>query len=336
MKKAVILFLVPLFLINAQNNFKVKALKIEESIKIDGKLDESSWSQAEKIELNYEIQITDNNPAHQRTTAMVLYDNQNLYFGFICYDTDPSKIRAQMTDRDKIWEDDFIILIIDTYGDNQNAYEVAVNPYGIQGDAMRVGSSSDFSFDFVWYSAGAINDSGWTVEIAIPFKSLRFPKRQNQEWNILIGRNYPRESRFIFSWTPFDKNNPCFLCQGGKLTGLEGISSVKFIEFLPYIMSYQTGSIKSYNDPSLGFKNEPVKARVGAGVKFSPNPELTIEGVLNPDFSQVETDAYQISVNTTFALYYPEKRPFFLEGNEIFRTPINVFYSRMINNPTLA
>ncbi len=336
MKKAMILFLLPLFLINAQDNFKINALKIEEPIKIDGKLDESSWGQAEKIELNYEIQITDNKPAHQRTIAMVLYDNQNLYFGFICYDTEPSKIRAHITDRDKIWEDDFIILMIDTYGDNQNAYEIAVNPYGIQGDAMRAGNSEDISFDFVWYSAGRTSDSGWTVEVAIPFKSLRFPKGQNQEWNILIGRNYPRESRFIFSWTPFDKNNPCLLCQAGKLTGLVGISSVKSIEVLPYVMSYQSGSIRSYDDPSLGFKNEPIKARVGVGAKFSPNPEVTIEGVLNPDFSQVETDAYQISVNTTFALYYPEKRPFFLEGSEIFQTPINAFYSRTINNPIFA
>jgi len=337
MKRIAILALfIPLFLINAQDNFKIKALKIDEPIKIDGKLDESSWGQAEKVELNYEVQITDNKPAHQKTIAMVLYDNQNLYFGFICYDTNPSQIRARITDRDKIWEDDFIILIIDTYGDNQNAYELAVNPYGIQGDAMRAGNSEDISFDLVWHSAGVVTDSGWTVEVAIPFKSLRFPQKQNQEWSVLIGRNYPRESRFIFSWTPFDKNNPCLLCQNGKLTGLEGISSVKFIEVLPYIMGYQTGAIKSYSEPSLGFKNEPVKARVGTGIKFSPNPELTIEGVLNPDFSQVETDAYQISVNTTFALYYPEKRPFFLEGSEIFQTPINVFYSRMINNPIFA
>jgi len=114
---AILALFMPLFLINAQNNFKIKALKIDEPIKIDGKLEESSWSQAEKVELNYEIQITDNKPAHQKTIAMVLYDNQNLYFGFICYDTNPSQIRARITDRDKIWEDDFIILIIDTYGE---------------------------------------------------------------------------------------------------------------------------------------------------------------------------------------------------------------------------
>jgi len=319
----------------SQNEYKIKALKTNEPIKIDGKLDEKSWGIAEKVQLNYEIQITDNEPALQKTTAMVLYDNENLYFGFICYDTNPKEIRAHLTDRDKIWEDDFIILIIDTYGDNQNAYELAVNPYGIQGDGIRAGNSEDMSFDFIWRSAGFVNDSGWTVEIAIPFKSLRFPKKKNHEWNILIGRNYPRKSRFIFSWTPFDKNNPCLLCQGGKLTGLDEITSTSLIEILPYAMGYQSGFLKDY-DPSLEFKNEPIKGRFGSGVKISPNPELTIEGVLNPDFSQVESDAYQINVNTTFALYYPEKRPFFLEGAEIFRTPINAFYSRMINNPLFA
>jgi len=138
-----------------------------------------------------------------------------------------------ITDRDKIWEDDFVILIIDTYGDNQNAYQFAVNPYGIQGDGIRSGNREDMSFDLVWYSAGAISDSGWTVEIAIPFKSLRFPRKKGHEWNVMIGRNYPRESRYTFSWTPFDKNNPCFLCQTGKLAGLDDIPSISFVELLP-------------------------------------------------------------------------------------------------------
>ncbi|MCX7761878.1 MAG: DUF5916 domain-containing protein [Candidatus Kryptonium sp.] len=336
MSRILLAFLLSLVqLVNSQNEFILRAIKIDGEIKIDGKLDEKFWEQAERVDLKYEIQITDNEPSAQKTIAMALYDSENLYFGFICYDSNPSEIRAHITDRDRIWEDDFVILIIDTYGDNQNAYEFAVNPYGIQGDAMRVGNSENITFDFVWHSAGTIVDSGWTVEIAIPFKSLRFP-REKQEWNILIGRNYPRKSRFIFSWTPVDKNNPCLLCQGGRLVGIEGITLSKFVEFLPYVMGYQSGFIRDYNDPSLGFKNEKVKARAGAGLKLSPNPELTIEGVLNPDFSQVESDAYQISVNTTFALYYPEKRPFFLEGAEIFQTPLRVFYSRMINKPIFA
>ncbi len=322
-------------ILNAQS-YKLNVVKIDGLLKIDGKLDEEFWKQVEKVELNYEIQITDNEPALQKTIAMALYNNEYLYFGFICYDSNPKQIRAHVTDRDKIWEDDFVILMMDTYGDNQNAYELAVNPYGIQGDGMRTGNMEDMNFDFVWYSAGLMSDSGWTVEIAIPFKSLRFPNKQNHEWTVLIGRNYPRESRFIFSWTPIDKNNPCLLCQGGKLTGLEGISSGSFFEFLPYVMGYQTGYLQDYDEPNSNFKNEPVKARAGIGVKFSPSSETVIEGVLNPDFSQVETDAYQIRVNTTFALYYPEKRPFFLEGIEVFQTPINAFYSRMINDPLFA
>lgn len=320
-----------------ETEFIVRALKIAEGqVKIDAKLNEEVWEQSEKIELKYEIQVTDNEPALQKTSVMVLYDNQNLYFGFICYDSNPREIRAHVTDRDKIWEDDFVILIIDTYGDNQNAYELAVNPYGIQGDGMRTGGFENTTFDFVWYSAGMISDSGWTVEIAVPFKSLRFPKRQKNEWNILIGRNYPRQSRFIFSWTPVDKNNSCLLCQGGKLIGLDDVASVKFVEILPYVMGYRTETLKSYYDPSLGLKSEPIRVRSGVGVKFSPSSELMIEGVLNPDFSQVESDAYQVSVNTTFALYYPEKRPFFFEGSEVFKTPVNVFYSRMINDPLFA
>jgi hypothetical protein len=329
------LLLILPFVLSAQEVYRIKAVKIDEKLNIDGKLDEPAWRIAEKVDLNYEVQIWDNAPASQKTTAMVLYDDQNLYFGFICYDTNPKQIRAHITDRDKIWEDDFVILLIDTYGDNQNAYQFAVNPYGIQGDGIRSGNREDMSFDLVWYSAGVISDSGWTVEIAIPFKSLRFPRKKGHEWNVMIGRNYPRESRYTFSWTPFDKNNPCFLCQTGKLAGLDDIPSISFVELLPYAMSYQEGYLPEL-DPSQDFKNEPVKVRAGFGIKFSPNPETTIEGVLNPDFSQVETDAYQISVNTTHALYYPEKRPFFLEGIEVYQSPINIFYSRMINNPLYA
>lgn len=335
----IVLFLIfiVMHLLEAQNHrfYRLRAVKIDGVINVDGKLDEEFWGNAEKIELNYEVQITDNSPALQRTIAMTLYNSEYLYFGFICYDSNPKAIRAHITDRDKIWEDDFVILMIDTYGDNQNAYEFAVNPYGIQGDGMRSGNSEDMKFDFVWYSAGLVSDSGWSVEIAIPFKSIRFPKKQSQEWNILIGRNYPRESRYIFSWTPVDKNNPCLMCQSGKLIGLEGISSGSFFELLPYAMSYQTGYLKD-NNPEREFKNERLMERAGIGIKFSPSSETVIEGVFNPDFSQVETDEYKIKVNTTFALYYPEKRPFFLEGMEDFQTPINAFYSRMLNNPLFA
>jgi hypothetical protein len=327
------IFIIIVSVLQAQD-YKLKAVKIDGYISIDGKLDEEFWKNAEKVELNYEIQITDNSLALQKTIAMALYNKDSLYFGFICYDSNPKAIRAHVTDRDKIWEDDFVILMLDTYGDNQNAYEIAVNPYGIQGDRMRSGNFEDMRFDFVWHSAGLVSDSGWSVEIAIPFKSIRFPKKQNQGWNIIIGRNYPRESRYIFSWTPVDKNNPCLMCQAGKLIGLEEISSGSFFELLPYAMSYQTGYLQD-DDPNQ-FKNDRIKARAGIGVKFSPSSETIIEGVLNPDFSQVETDEYQIRVNTTFALYYPEKRPFFLEGMEGFQTPINVFYSRMLNSPLFA
>lgn len=336
MLNRLLIFLFPIFIIahllQAQD-YKLKAVKIDGYINVDGKLDEEFWKNAERVELNYEVQITDNSPALQKTIAMALYNKDYLYFGFICYDSNPKAIRARITDRDKIWEDDFVILMLDTYGDNQNAYEVAVNPYGIQGDGMRSGNSEDMRFDFVWYSAGSINDSGWCVEIAIPFKSIRFPNKQSQEWNIILARNYPRESRYIFSWTPVDKNNPCLMCQAGKLIGLEGISSGSFFELLPYAMSYQNGYLQ---DDSISFKNERIRARTGIGIKFSPSSETVIEGVLNPDFSQVETDEYQIKVNTTFALYYPEKRPFFLEGMESFQTPVNVFYSRMLNSPLFA
>lgn len=311
----------------------VYAVRIDSNIKLTGKLDDARWMRAQPIEINYEIQPGENTPAPQKTTAKILYSAEYIYFGFVCEDTRSSEIRANVSDRDKIFEDDFIIVFLDTYGDKQRTYEFFVNPFGIQADLMRSGNNEDASFDAVWYSAAAINDHGWTTEIAIPFKSLRFPSVVEQPWNVLLGRNYPRASRAIFSLTPIDRNNPCLPCQGAYLKGIKNIETTTSIEFIPYFVGSSSGSLNDEEDPASGFENHPVIGRVGGGVKYSPDPGLLIEGVLNPDFSQVESDAGQISVNTTFALFYPEKRPFFLEGSDLFQNRTNIFYSRTINNP---
>jgi hypothetical protein len=311
----------------------VMASKIEGDLELSGKLSDARWNVARPIQIDFEATPGENIPASQRTMVRVVYNSEYVYFGFDCRDTNPSAIRAHITDRDKLFDDDYVGVILDTYGDYQRAYEFIINPYGIQADLMRVGDNEDESFDTVWKTAASINDSGWTAEIAVPFKSLRFPAVPEQKWIALFFRNLPRLSRQQFSWTRYDRNNPCFMCQGGRIDGIAGVQSTNSVELLPYVAAQQSGALRDNSDPASGFQNNKLKGRVGGGIRYSPSPDLSVEAVVNPDFSQVESDATQISINSTFALNYPEKRPFFLYGTDLFEDQSGIVYSRTINNP---
>ena len=311
----------------------LRAVRIEGDIPLTGNLDDPRWEAAQAVSLKYEIQPGENTPAPQATIVRVLYNTDYVYFGFDCQDKNPDAIRAHITDRDKLYDDDFVIVLLDTYGDYQHTYELCVNPYGIQADLMRTGTNEDDSFDTVWKSAAAMNGHGWTAVMAIPFKSIRFPSTNAQVWTVLFGRIYPRASRALLSWTPTDRNNPCLSCQGGYIVGITGVRSTSSVEMLPYVVGQQRGEVGDNSDPSSTFENGKVGGRVGGGVRYSPSPDLAMEAVVNPDFSQVESDATQISVNSTFALFYSEKRPFFLLGADMFSNQTQTFYSRTINNP---
>ena len=312
---------------------EIRAALIEGNIKLTGNLDDPRWKTAQAATLDYELQPGENTPAPQKTIARVLYNAEYVYFGFDCRDTDPQAIRAHISDRDKIFDDDFVGIILDTYGDYQRAYEFFVNPFGIQADLLRTGTNEDDSFDAVWEAAAAENKEGWTAVMAIPFKSIRFPASQEQRWSLTLGRIYPRASRSLLSWTPLDRNNPCLQCQGGYLKGITGVQSVSSVELLPYVVGQQSGQVGDDSDPSSPFENGKPKGRIGGGIRFSPTPDLAVEAVVNPDFSQVESDATQISVNSTFALFYAEKRPFFLTSADMFQNQTGIFYSRTINDP---
>jgi len=312
-----------------------EAVKINLPLTLSGKLDDPLWSQAKPVELNFEITPSENTPAGQKTTAFALYDNDNLYLGFRCYDSIPKNIRAHVCDRDQIFEDDYILVVIDTYNNYQRGYEFAVNPVGIQGDLLLMSSGGeDLSYDMVWHSAASINSNGWTAEIAIPFKALSFSNDESQVWTISLLRTYPRENRYIFSWTPNDRNDPSFMSQGGILTGLDGVIAGYSLDLLPYTMIEQNSVITDISDPASPMITNPVKARIGGSIKYAPNPTIDINAVFNPDFSQIESNVDQISVNSTFALFYPEKRPFFMSGMDLLQTPM--YYSRTINNPLVA
>ena len=312
-----------------------EAVRIERPIELTGRLDDPLWLNAVPVELSYEIMPSENTPAGQRTVAMVLYDQENLYVGFRCYDSLPGLIRSHLCDRDQIFKDDFVDIIIDTYGNYQRGYEFAVNPAGIQGDLLMMGSGyEDSSYDMVWYSEASIDDQGWIAEMAIPFRELNFSGDESQQWTVSLLRNMPRENRYLFSWTINDRNIPSLMAQGGILTGLEGINPGHSLGILPYTMIEQSNVRADASDPDSEMDKGSVKVRIGGGLQYSPGPSLNLNAVVNPDFSQIESDADQISVNTTFALYYPEKRPFFMAGMDLIQTPM--YYSRTINNPLFA
>jgi hypothetical protein len=311
------------------------AVKIDGNITLTGKMDDPLWLQAMPVELNWEILPGENIPAKQRTTAWMLYNNDYIYFAFRCYDSVPSAIRANLSDRDKMFGDDFVVVSIDTYNNYQKGLEFAVNPHGIQGDLIMMGSGNeDSSYDMVWASAAAVDDEGWTAEMAIPFSVFSFNPAEIQDWTITLCRSMPRDSRYLLSWTTLDRNNPSWLGQGGLLKGLEGIKPGRSLSFLPYTMIEQKGERTDISDPESPMDLSKLKARVGGGITYSPGPNTTINAVINPDFSQIESDAGQISVNSTFALYYPERRPFFMSGMDLLQTPM--YYTRTINNPLLA
>lgn len=311
------------------------AVRVEKTLVLSGRLDDAAWLNAIPVTLNFEASPGENTPARQRTEAMVLYNDKYLYIGFRCYDSVPANIRANLSDRDKIFNDDYVIATIDTYNSHQRGFEFAVNPYGIQGDLLMMGSGNeDISYDMVWESAAAKNSTGWTAEMAIPLKSLSFSAKESQEWTISLLRNIPRNNRYLCTWTPLDRNNPSYIAQGGKLTGLEGIKPGYSLDLLPYTMIQSTGTKSDLSDPASPMTRSSLKARIGGGIQYSPGPNISINAVINPDFSQIESDADQLSVNTTFALSFPEKRPFFMTGMDLLQTPM--YYSRTINNPLYA
>ncbi|HKK44413.1 MAG TPA: sugar-binding protein [Balneolaceae bacterium] len=319
---------------NHQNT--LSPLRIKKDIKITGDLSNPVWDKARSVSIKYEVQPDDDSPAPVDTKVKVLYSKNNLYIGFICNDPNPQKIRAHVADRDESFHDDFVGIFLDPFDSNQHAYEFFINPLGVQMDGMRTHNNEDMNYDVLWKSEGTINNSGYTAVMKIPFKSLHFPNQDVQNWSIQFIRNYPRNNRYQLVWTNVKIDNSCLMCQNGDLVGLKNVKSSNTVELLPYAMSYQNGSINNPDDPSSGFDNSPVRGRIGGSISYSPNSTTSLDAVVNPDFSQVETDATQIDANQTFALYYSEKRPFFMKGSDLFNTPEDLFYSRMINHPLAA
>ncbi|HVO82139.1 MAG TPA: DUF5916 domain-containing protein [Terriglobales bacterium] len=278
----------------------------------------------------------------QNTDVYLAYDQHNLYAVFVCWDTEPEKIRARMTRREDIFSDDSAEIMIDTFHDARRGYTFTATPLGIQWDALwtegSIGtglpgdySGFDPSFDTVWRSEGRLTGRGYLVLMAIPFKSLRFPSTSQQEWGIILNRTIPRTNENLF-WPRVSNRIQGRFNQAATAT-LERISPSRNMQFIPY------GLVRSFRDidqrdPSHPFfEGRSLKPDVGLDSKFILKDSFVLDATINPDFSQVESDQPQITVNQRFELFFPEKRPFFLENSNYFTTPINLVFTRRIGHP---
>jgi hypothetical protein len=303
--------------------------RVLNAIIIDGDLTDLEWGKAGGTDYFVEIEPGENIRPPEKTEVKVSYDDDNLYVAFWAY-ADPKDIRASFQKRDQAWMDDFVAIFLDTYGDANTGTMIGSNPYGIQMDAKNNGGGDDDpTFDLVYDSKGRITDEGYEVEMAIPFSSLSFPDNNVQEWKVGFYRSLPREKRSQIVWGGFDRTNPCFLCQMGTLIGIQGIKQRGSFEFLPAIVGSQTAELDQNNT----LKKGAAAGEASLGIKYSLSSDRVIELTINPDYSQVEADEEQVDVNTTFALFFPEKRPFFNAGNDLIDTWINAIYTRSINNP---
>ena len=275
----------------------------------------------------------DGQPSSQRTETYLGYDDKNLYAIFVCFDTEPKKLRARLSRRDDVIDDDSVEIMLDTFHDHRRAYTFLVNPVGIQADGIWTeGPGFDFSFDTVWDSAAKITDRGFVVWIAIPFRSLRFASNDPQTWGILLNRGIPRNNEDTF-WPPYSSRIVGRLNQEGEATGLANISPGRNLQFIPYgiFRSFRELQLRDPNNPT--YTSAYAYGRVGLDAKAVLKDKFVLDAAINPDFSQVESDDPQVTVNQRFEVFFPEKRPFFLENSNYFVTPINLVFTRRIVNP---
>jgi hypothetical protein len=318
-----------------------KVPRFEKAPTIDGKLDDEVWKTAIVLKDFYQTQPGDNIPPSKETRVYIGYDPKFIYLGFHCFD-EPGKVRANIPKRDNIWDDDYVGILFDTFNDQRKAYEFDFNPLGIQADGIWTdGQGEDFSLDIIMDSKGEVTEDGYTIEVAIPFKSLRYVAGKDKLWGVHFWRRIKRLNNELDMWMPISRDISSWLAQAGKMTGLEGIATERTLDLIPSLTLSETGKRKApvtLAEIANGgrFVNEPIKFDPGLTGKFSPKPTMTLDFAINPDFAQVESDQLVVTANQRFPIFFPEKRPFFLEGIDIFQTQIAAVHTRTIVDPDAA
>ena len=318
--------------------------RIAADARVDGVLDEPVWQRAARLIGFSQYRPVDGRPAEDSTEVLVWYAPDAIWFGVRAYEPHGNVVRATLADRDNIDADDNIQILLDTYNDHRRALLFAVNPLGVQEDGVRSegldagaaggGASAtgrfdgvvDLSPDFVYQSRGHLTEWGYELEVRIPFKSLRYQSADPQSWGLQVVR-VVQHSGYEDTWTPVFRASASFLIQSGRLTGLTELKRGVVVDLTPEFTSKVDGAPAG---AGYDYRGTP---ELGGNVRWGISQNLGLAATAHPDFSQVEADVGQVTVNERFALFYPEKRPFFLEGLEQFDTPNRLIYTRQIVQP---
>jgi hypothetical protein len=301
--------------------------RLEGAITVDGVLDEAAWGSAAVVDRFWEVGPGDDVAPVVATVGLLAYDDRYLYVGARCADPEPGKIRAPYVDRDQVSDQDFVQIDLDARDEGRWSMIFRVNPRGVQADGVydEAVGDDDFAPDFHFESAAHIGESGWSAEMRIPLSTLRYPPGDPQSWRITFFRLYPRQFRYKIASAPIPRSSNCWLCFAGRFTGISGLPHGSGLVATPFVSGGATrGARGAVDDEELA---------LGGDLKWLPRPNLAVDLALDPDFSQVESDATQLGVNTRFALFYPEKRPFFLEGKDLWSSPIRAVHTRTITDP---
>ncbi len=315
----------------------------DDRISVDGRLDEPGWEVAARIALGFEVAPRENAAAPVETECRLLHDSNHLYVSCTARDPAPEQIRAHLVDRDRIAGHDRVAITLDPFNDSRRAFRFVVSAVGIQSDAIvsqQVGggggtTSVDLTWDAIWSSGGRITDEGYTVEAAIPFRSLRFPPDPAAgNWGVFLSRWWPRGAEVELRSAARDRDNSCVLCQSDELTGIRPGRPAIDVEVAPTATVSRTDSRSEFPDGEL--RAGPADRDVGLGLRWGVTSGVSVDVTANPDFSQVEADVPQLEINERFALFFPEKRPFFLEGADFFNTTIPAVFTRSIVDPSVG
>lgn len=317
----------------SSQQFHLDIPTINEEINVDGDINEPAWQHAAQVMLQYETSPAENTAAPVNTYAKVFASNTSLYFAFIAHDPAPENIRANLRDRDSAWGDDMVGIKLDTFNNARLAYQFFINAYGVQSDSIEnelTGQESD-AWDGIWYSRGKITDQGYQVEVQLPLRLFNFDDRHPvQTWGIELVRFYPRNETHRLSTHQIDRNVSCQLCQLGTATGLAGATQGKDLQLTPSLVANQN----SQRDVApTGPWTDDTNVEAGLDLRWGITPTTLLNATINPDFSQVEADAGQLDVNNTFALFFPEKRAFFLDNKDYFDTQLDLLHTRNIGSP---
>ncbi len=314
---------------------------LDATVAIDGRLTEPAWSRAAVLTGFTQYRPVDGRPAVDSTEILVWYAPDAMYFGIRAFEPH-GEVRATLADRDKIDSDDYVQLLLDTFDDRRRAFVLGVNPLGVQADGIRTEGSFgaaggpgaggrfenvDMNPDFVYESRGRLTDYGYEVEIRLPFKSVPYQSGNPQRWAINVIRKI-QHSAYEDTWAPAERANASFLAQSGTLEGLTDLRRGLVLDLNPFATGRALGA-----PDALGTWNYDATPEIGLNASWGVTTNLSLDGTINPDFSQVEADVGQVTVNERFAIFFPEKRPFFLEGIEQFNTPNSLIYTRTIRNP---